>query len=217
MCRRVCCCRCCSSPVAPTQARRPATAVLAAISRLEPVATAISRKAAPDLTPNNPPNPAGLGPAPVDLGIERQPRRGRQLRPPREDRNHQRHRLGHHRRRRRSQPRRRQLHHRLLDDRRSVERLLDLGLGRRAGEDLRRRLRGADAGQPDHAPSLAMQTAYTDAAGRTPPDHLNLSSGNLGGLTLAPGLYNWGSTRDHPVRRHPRRRRQRRLDLPDLE
>ena len=41
---------------------------------------------------------------------------------------------------------------------------------------------------------LGMQTAYTDAAGRTPPDHLNLSSGNLGGLTLAPGLYTWGNT-----------------------
>src|SRR3954469_24899797 len=39
-----------------------------------------------------------------------------------------------------------------------------------------------------------MQTAYVDAAGRTPPDHLNLSSGNLGGLTLAPGLYTWGNT-----------------------
>ena len=40
---------------------------------------------------------------------------------------------------------------------------------------------------------LNMQTAYTDAAGRTPPDHLNLSGGALGGLSLAPGLYNWGS------------------------
>jgi Ice-binding-like len=40
---------------------------------------------------------------------------------------------------------------------------------------------------------LGMQTAYTDAAGRSPPDQLNLSSGNLGGLTLAPGLYNWGT------------------------
>ena len=40
----------------------------------------------------------------------------------------------------------------------------------------------------------SMQTAYTDAAGRTPPDHLNLSSGNLGGLTLAPGLYSWGTS-----------------------
>ncbi|MCX6685512.1 MAG: ice-binding family protein [Methanoregula sp.] len=34
-----------------------------------------------------------------------------------------------------------------------------------------------------------MQTAYTDAAGRTSPDHLNTGSGELGGLTLAPGLY----------------------------
>jgi hypothetical protein len=41
---------------------------------------------------------------------------------------------------------------------------------------------------------LDMQTAYTDAAGRSPPDHLNLASGNLGGLTLAPGLYTWGNT-----------------------
>lgn len=41
---------------------------------------------------------------------------------------------------------------------------------------------------------LAMEAAYTDAAGRWPPDELNLSSGNLGGLTLAPGLYTWGST-----------------------
>ena len=40
---------------------------------------------------------------------------------------------------------------------------------------------------------LGMQTAYTDAAGRSPPDHLDLASGNLGGLTLAPGLYTWGS------------------------
>ena len=39
-----------------------------------------------------------------------------------------------------------------------------------------------------------METAYVDAAGRSPPDHLNLSSGNLGGLTLAPGLYTWGNT-----------------------
>ena len=40
---------------------------------------------------------------------------------------------------------------------------------------------------------LAMQTAYTDAAGRTNPDFLNLQGGNLGGLTLAPGLYTWGT------------------------
>jgi hypothetical protein len=40
---------------------------------------------------------------------------------------------------------------------------------------------------------LNMQTAYTDAAGRTNPDHLNLGSGNIGGQTLAPGLYTWGT------------------------
>ena len=41
---------------------------------------------------------------------------------------------------------------------------------------------------------LDMQAAYSDAAGRVTPEYLNLGSGNLGGLTLAPGLYNWGST-----------------------
>lgn len=41
---------------------------------------------------------------------------------------------------------------------------------------------------------LAMEAAYADAASRTHPDHLNLMSGNLAGLTLAPGLYRWGST-----------------------
>lgn len=41
--------------------------------------------------------------------------------------------------------------------------------------------------------STNMGTAYTDAAGRLLPDSLDLSGGNLGGLTLAPGLYKWGS------------------------
>jgi hypothetical protein len=40
---------------------------------------------------------------------------------------------------------------------------------------------------------LDMQTAYTDAAGRPTPDFLNLNSGNIGGLTLVPGLYKFGS------------------------
>ena len=40
---------------------------------------------------------------------------------------------------------------------------------------------------------LSMQTAYTDAAGRTHPDFLNLGSGELGGKTLTPGLYTWGT------------------------
>ncbi len=38
---------------------------------------------------------------------------------------------------------------------------------------------------------LNMQTAYTDAAGRVNPNFLNLGAGNIGGLTLTPGLYKW--------------------------
>jgi hypothetical protein len=38
-----------------------------------------------------------------------------------------------------------------------------------------------------------MQTAYTDAAGRLVPKFLNLGAGNIGGLTLTPGLYKWTS------------------------
>lgn len=37
-----------------------------------------------------------------------------------------------------------------------------------------------------------MQTAYTDAAGRA-PDATELGAGNIGGLTLAPGVYKWSS------------------------
>jgi Ice-binding-like len=37
----------------------------------------------------------------------------------------------------------------------------------------------------------AMQLAYTDAAGRTNPDALDLGAGNIGGRTLVPGLYKW--------------------------
>jgi hypothetical protein len=39
-----------------------------------------------------------------------------------------------------------------------------------------------------------MQTAYTDAAGRTLPDFTELYTGNIGGKTLVPGLYKWSST-----------------------
>lgn len=39
----------------------------------------------------------------------------------------------------------------------------------------------------------SMETAYTDAAGRTNPDALNLGAGEIGGLTLTPGLYKWTS------------------------
>lgn len=41
---------------------------------------------------------------------------------------------------------------------------------------------------------LCVESAYADAAGRSTPDFLNLLSGNLGGLTLAPGLYTWGTS-----------------------
>jgi hypothetical protein len=41
---------------------------------------------------------------------------------------------------------------------------------------------------------LKMQAAYTDAAGRSRPDFLNLGSGNIGGKTLTPGLYTWGTS-----------------------
>ena len=37
-----------------------------------------------------------------------------------------------------------------------------------------------------------MQTAYTDAAGRV-PGVTELGTGNIGGLTLAPGVYKWGT------------------------
>lgn len=39
-----------------------------------------------------------------------------------------------------------------------------------------------------------MQTAYTDAAGRTTPDFVELGAGDLSGLTLTAGLYKWTST-----------------------
>jgi hypothetical protein len=40
---------------------------------------------------------------------------------------------------------------------------------------------------------LNMQTAYTDAAGRSNPKFLNFGAGNLGGKTLQPGLYKFTS------------------------
>jgi Ice-binding-like len=40
---------------------------------------------------------------------------------------------------------------------------------------------------------LGMQLAYTDAAGRPNPDFLDLDGGQIGGMTLAPGLYSWGT------------------------
>ena len=40
---------------------------------------------------------------------------------------------------------------------------------------------------------LDMEAAYLDAAGRTSPDFTELGAGEIGGLTLAPGLYKWGT------------------------
>lgn len=38
-----------------------------------------------------------------------------------------------------------------------------------------------------------METAYTDAAGRSLPDFTELGAGQIGGLTLVPGLYKWST------------------------
>ncbi len=38
-----------------------------------------------------------------------------------------------------------------------------------------------------------MQTAYTDASGRTTPDFTELGAGDISGMTLTPGLYKWGT------------------------
>ncbi|MGA2309572.1 MAG: ice-binding family protein [Candidatus Bathyarchaeia archaeon] len=38
-----------------------------------------------------------------------------------------------------------------------------------------------------------METAYTDAAGRSLPDHTELGAGNIGGMTLSAGLYKWST------------------------
>jgi hypothetical protein len=40
---------------------------------------------------------------------------------------------------------------------------------------------------------LDMQTAYTDAAGRSLPDFTELGAGDIDGLTMGPGLYKWGT------------------------
>jgi hypothetical protein len=59
------------------------------------------------------------------------------------------------------------------------------------------RLYAADYAPPTPANLTAavldMQTAYTDAAGRSSPDFTELGAGNINGMTLAPGLYKWGT------------------------
>ena len=44
-----------------------------------------------------------------------------------------------------------------------------------------------------HTAVLDMQAAYNDAAGRTNPRATELGAGQIGGLTIAPGLYKWSS------------------------
>ncbi len=39
-----------------------------------------------------------------------------------------------------------------------------------------------------------MMTAYSDAASRSNPDYLNHGAGEIGSLTLTPGLYKWTSS-----------------------
>jgi hypothetical protein len=149
--------------------------------------------ASPDLTPNNPPNPAGLGPAPVDVGSA-----GNLAAP------------GSYVLLAKTG---------ITNVTGSAITGGEVGLSPAAASFITgfsmtadssnvfstsasvvapAKIYAADYATPTPAnltsAIAAMQTAYTDAAGRTPPDHLNLSSGNLGGLTLAPGLYNWGST-----------------------
>ena len=48
---------------------------------------------------------------------------------------------------------------------------------------------------PAHLTSAvsAMQTAYNNAAGRKNPTRIGLGAGNIGGLTIKPGLYKWSS------------------------
>jgi hypothetical protein len=40
----------------------------------------------------------------------------------------------------------------------------------------------------------SMETAYSNASGRTPPDVTEEGAGNISGLTLTPNLYKWGTS-----------------------
>ena len=138
-----------------------------------------------------------------------------QLRAAREDRRSPTSRLGDHRRNLGLEPGRGELHHRLLADRRLDERVLDLGLGRTSARSTRPTTRSPTPTNLTTAVSH-METAYTDAAGRPTPDFLELGSGNIGGQDAGSGALQVDQRGHHPDRRHDLRRRQRRLDLPDL-
>jgi len=72
---------------------------------------------------------------------------------------------------------------------------LTLGTGYATSAQVNGRLYAADMTEPTPTNLTAavgyMQAAYTDAAGRVTPDFTELGTGNIGGLTLGPGLYNW--------------------------
>jgi len=59
------------------------------------------------------------------------------------------------------------------------------------------RIYAADYAPPTPAKMTAaisdMETAFTDAAGRSLPDFTELGAGDISGLTLVPGLYKWGT------------------------
>ncbi len=59
------------------------------------------------------------------------------------------------------------------------------------------RIYGADFADPTPSNLTTavgdMETAYIDAAGRTNPDFTELGAGEIGGLTLVPGLYKWST------------------------
>ena len=46
---------------------------------------------------------------------------------------------------------------------------------------------------------LDMKAAYTDAAGRSRPDFTELRRGDIGGMTLSPGLYKWSTSVSMPT------------------
>ena len=59
------------------------------------------------------------------------------------------------------------------------------------------RMYGADMSPPTPSKMTTaisdMETAFTDAAGRTLPAFTELGAGDVSGLTLVPGLYKWGT------------------------
>lgn len=74
---------------------------------------------------------------------------------------------------------------------------LDLGGTFATSDFVTGKIYAADMTEPTPANLIAaigaMDTAYTTAAGLMNPDETELGAGELGGLTLEPGLYKWGT------------------------